>query len=263
MYRGFNVEPDNAGILWNNKEYFQAGLKSNENFKSAVSATLSKFATSDGSLNGSSIQENWFPNFTPDVFISHSHKDYSSAVSLAGWLKEQFKLNAFVDSCVWGYAGDLLRIIDNEYCLNSNRETYNYEKRNYSTSHVHMMLSTALTKMMDSSECLFFLNTPQSLNANETIENTESPWIYFEMSSSKYLKTSIPSRMLRSERTKYFAKGENVDESLRIKYDLNIKHLSKLPRLTQALWVIQNNKAHSLDSLYELVPIEGLQIING
>lgn len=263
MYRGFNVEPDDAGLLWNTGEFFQAGLKSYENSKSVVSTTLSKFATTDGSLNGSSIQENWFSQFTPDVFISHSHKDYALAVSLAGWLKEKLKLTAFVDSCVWGYAGDLLRIIDNQYCLNSNGETYSYEKRNHSTSHVHMMLSTALTKMMNSSECLFFLNTPKSLNVSDTITNTESPWIYFEMSTSQYLKTIVPSRMIRSERTKYFAKGENIDESLRIKYDVSVKHLTNLPFMTQLMWQVQNVKGHALDSLYELMPIEGLQIIKG
>lgn len=261
MYRAFNVDPDDVRVLWNTKTYFEAGLKSYENYKSRVSITLSKFATSDGSLNGSSIQENWFSQFTPDIFISHAHKDYELAVSLAGWLKEKFKLTAFVDSCVWGYAGDLLRIIDNKYCLNPNRETYSYEKRNQSTSHVHMMLSTALTKMMNSSECLFFLNTPESLNAHDTIDKTESPWIYFEMSTCRYLQTIIPTRIIRSERAKYFAKGEIIDESLRIKYDLSVKHLTKLTLMTQVLWTINGGKQHALDSLYELSPIEGLQIL--
>ena len=55
---------------------------------------------------------------------------------------------------------------------------YDYNKRNYSTSHVHMMLSTALTMMMDEAECVIFLNTPNALSTKDIVHKTESPWIF-------------------------------------------------------------------------------------
>ena len=62
------------------------------------------------------MQANWFPQIKADIFISHSHKDEDLALALAGWLKVSFGLTAFIDSCVWGYANDLLKMIDYKYC---------------------------------------------------------------------------------------------------------------------------------------------------
>ena len=62
------------------------------------------------------MQANWFPQIKADIFISHSHKDKGLALALAGWLEETFGLTAFIDSCVWGYANKLLKMIDDEYC---------------------------------------------------------------------------------------------------------------------------------------------------
>ena len=45
-------------------------------------------------------------------------------------------------------SNDLLRRIDENYCRHSNGISFDYNKRNYSTSHVHMMLSIALSKML-------------------------------------------------------------------------------------------------------------------
>lgn len=52
------------------------------------------------------------------------------------------------------------------------------EEFSYNLSCVHMMLSSALSTMIDKCECVFFLNTPSSLNLNK---KTESPWIYYEL----------------------------------------------------------------------------------
>ena len=35
---------------------------------------------------------------------------------LAGYLKHTYGIECFIDSCVWGYANDLLKEIDNRYC---------------------------------------------------------------------------------------------------------------------------------------------------
>lgn len=71
-------------------------------------------------------------------------------------LHDCFGLEAFIDSCSWGYCDDLLNKIDKKYCYDSKKKTYDYHLRNYTTSHVHMMLSTALAEMMDNTECIIF-----------------------------------------------------------------------------------------------------------
>lgn len=148
------------------------------------------------------IKGNWFPTYRADVFISHSHKDEEKVIALAGWLNEKFDLNVFIDSCVWGYCNDLLKAIDNKYCLNEKKDAYDYDLRNYTTSHVHMMLSMALTDMIDLSECIIFFNTPSSVEIKrdiETLKNidtkiTLSPWIYNELAISNKLRPHYPHR---------------------------------------------------------------------
>lgn len=222
----------------------------------------------DGYLDGSKMQANWFPQIKADVFISHSHKDEELAHALAGWLKEAFGLTAFIDSCVWGYANDLLKMIDEKYCLNVEGNTYNYEKRNYSTSHVHMMLSVALTQMIDNTECLFFLNTPKSIIPDTIINQTESPWIYSEIAMSrlirqKSLKEHRQVSLTESQRT--FSKGGTITP--RIRYDLPVDHLTDIDKKVLGDWKKSCQKVaniyfsqdyadlsvHPLDELYKLV----------
>src|SRR5574344_1933956 len=161
MYRGFNLLlEDNCFDRDLFKTLQEICSESISHLKAKVIEKISSFADEDDSLDGSKMQENWFPKIKADIFISHSHNDEDLA--LAGWLKETFGVTAFIESCVWGYVNKLLKKIDDVYCFNGNH-SYSYEKRNYSTSHVHMMLSVALTQMIDNTECLFFLNTPNSL----------------------------------------------------------------------------------------------------
>lgn len=101
MYRGFNL------LLEDNcfeKRYFEAfkevGSKSFSSQKTSIVKTIKSFVRNDGSLDGSMMQANWFPQIEADIFISHSHKDEDLAHALAGWLKKTFGLTAFIDSCV-------------------------------------------------------------------------------------------------------------------------------------------------------------------
>lgn len=128
---------------------------------------------------------------------------------------------------VWGYSDDLLRQIDNEYCVSKTNpdgsiNSYNYQKRNQSTAHVHMMLNGALMKMMDSTECLIFLDTPNSLKAkNVSNGTTNSGWIYSELLMSKLLRRLDPIR-----KSMNFALNESVrHDGLSVEYDADITHL--------------------------------------
>lgn len=110
MYRGFNL------LLEENcfeEGYFEAfkkvGLRSFSSQKTSIKEKINSFVRNDGSLDGSMMQANWFPQIKADIFISHSHKDINLALALVGWLKVTFGLTAFIDSCVWGYANKLLK----------------------------------------------------------------------------------------------------------------------------------------------------------
>jgi hypothetical protein len=250
MYRAFNIN----GIHWDSLSSTSAKALYEEN-SSEILKSLDSFIK-NGIINGTQLTNHWFPKIKADVFISHSHSDKSSAIKFASWLKDRFDLNAFVDSCIWGHAEDLLRNIDNEFCLNPTRETYDYEKRNQSTSHVHMMLATALSEMIDTAECVFFLNTPNSITSEEAVTKTKSPWLSYELSAMRIIRRRKPQRIL----IEYNFSGEiSKAASLKIEYE------APLDELTLIEWKDLNDwreacSAHSLktkralDVLYKLHP---------
>ncbi|EJG1068389.1 toll/interleukin-1 receptor domain-containing protein [Vibrio parahaemolyticus] len=195
MYKGFNLNISNTDKTHHlkNNNLFTSNLHKN---KVEIQNTLSAALLGDGALDGSKLKEVWFPNIQEvDVFISHSHSDIKQAEALANWLYEKFGLRSFIDSHVWGYANDLLRKLDNKYAYQKSLNTYNYQIRNITTSHVHMMLSAALTEMIDKTECLFFINTE---NAIENIQidgqdedRTSSPWIMSELATSNTIRKHL------------------------------------------------------------------------
>lgn len=230
-----------------------------------VKDKLDAFMLNDGHLDGSEMQENWFPQMNCDVFISHSHKDEKTAVGLAGWLNNSFGLTAFIDSCVWGYSDDLLRKLDDEFCQIEGRSTYSYELRNYSTSHIHMMLSTALTMMIDKSECVIFLNSPNSISSSDVISNqTRSPWIYHEIAMTQLIRR----RSLSEYRPDLFQKSEKTiimdsAHGVPVKYRLDMKHLHKITDNDLIAWYGTQHLTpteYPLDHLYKQAGIGNVLI---
>ncbi len=259
MYKAFNLKlkPEDVSFRCTIKKYKEIGDALYSNNQKEVKKILSDYISRDGVIDGTKLINNCFPELNKDVFISHSHKDLDMVKAFAGWLKSVFGLNAFIDSCSWGYCDNLLREIDDQYCLNDDKKTYNYTKRNYSTSHVHLMLSTALTKMMDQTECVIFFNTPNSIvmaNEIEKIKNnekTESPWIYHELLMTSFLKPQTPERFIRES-------FSLRDSKLHISYDV-APYLNKLTSLSGSdlfEWECQCKKIKSntvaLDTLYKI-----------
>lgn len=207
-------------------EYYNDGIAFFNKCKCEVQDALSTFIKTDGKVDGSKLQEHWFSTESKyDVFLSHSHQDEELAISLAGYLKKEMQLSVFIDSCLWGYSNELLKEIDNNYCIHSNGTSYDYDKRNYSTSHVHMMLSIALANMIDRCESTFFLNTPNSISLQEGIqrEETMSPWIYHEIATAN----TIRQKSLQDYRyeIRHFDDGQRMlfenASQLQITYDID------------------------------------------
>lgn len=193
---------------------------------------VTKVLGNDGVLDGSQLQNLNFPSLRDNyhVFISYSHNDEELALYLASYLQNNCGLNCFLDSTVWHSADSLLKRLDDIYCLNEDGQTYNYNSRNFSTSHVHAMLSMAMHSIINRSECCIVLNSEHSFTLQDGIDNaTFSPWLYEEVTFMKGMKISIPPRLrLRQERRSYSLGGQIVCESanpqLQIKYmvDLNM-----------------------------------------
>ena len=254
MYRAFNLTNLTTGFFGSNYDACKIiGGAQTQASKSKIKATLERFTGVDGTIDGSKLQDHWFPDIAADIFISHSHADTELATALAGWLLIRFKVTSFIDSCVWGYSDNLLQAIDDKYCPNDDGKSYNYHKRNNSTSHVHMMLATALGKMIDKAECLIFINTPNSINTSDIEEpETHSPWLLFELG----LASIIKRENLRRKGLRVFSESKTA-EDLAIKYTLT-KELEKLhPVTTSTLrtWRAHHQESpteHALDTLYEL-----------
>lgn len=257
MYSKFNYIISDK--FYNNtlKEYYTEGENFLKKQKQEFKNSFYKYITPDGIINGSALKNFWFEITNKEIFISHSHKDIDKAIALAGWIYKTFKLECFIDSCSWGYCDELLKELDDNYCYDDDSKTYNYKSRNYTTSHVHMMLSTALSNMMNKTECIIFLNTSNSINITDEIneiqksEYTFSPWIYYELSMMTLIKSTLPSKII-SEHSAY--------SDINIKYDVS-KILNELTRIdddTMRIWETNWNKRtikskEALDVLYETI----------
>lgn len=258
MYRGFNLKiPSEL-----NSSSLETGRSIKKITNDSVKKSLDSFLLNNGSLDGTKIIEEWFPEIKSHIFLSHSHKDEEKALIIAGLLYEKFKIWTFIDSTVWGYSNDLLKKIDDLYCLNSDGLNYNYDKRNYSTVHVNLMLSTALNKMIDNSECLLFLNSPNSISTSTEIsQKTNSPWIFSEIATTKIIRKKTPQRLKRE--TRFFStegvKSLNEDalSQLNVEYDLELSHLSTLNMSDLESWfrTFATSPEQGLDNLYEQHPI--------
>lgn len=193
MYRAFNYE-DDLSIF---STYTAKGKELYEDQKREITKNLKEFYENGDLINGEKLKNEWFPGMECQVFLSHSHKDKDEILGLAGFLQEEYDIKSFIDSNVWGYANNLLREIDNEYCYDDDHNSYRYESRNFSTAHVHMMLNTALLEMLDRCECAIFVNTLNAVDSNlvDTIKKgTYSPWIYSELNMIKHMRRLAPKR---------------------------------------------------------------------
>jgi hypothetical protein len=255
MFRRFNLKIDKTL----NEEFYSIGKKVFDDNRKTIKTTLDSFLLDNGSLNGIEIMENWFPSIKADIFLSHSHKDEKLAIIIAGMLQNKLGLKVFIDSSVWGYSNDLLKIIDEQYCKNTDGATYSYEKRNYSTSHVNLMLSNALNKMIDNCESIFFLNSPNSISMDNLKDSTKSPWIYSEISTAQIIRKVIPER-LKLQTKNYSGGGVIMSENkgdLSMEYELNLTQFENISYDSFIEWVNSpNTKLSALDYLYKQHPIK-------
>lgn len=252
MYKRYKLE-NNQDLVSLVKEYSNYGDEIIESNKRDIKKSLEEYINQQGYINMSDISKEWFPLVKCDVFLSHSHKDWDIVKGLVGFFKKRFNIDVFVDSYIWGYCNDLLREIDNKYCRKEN-SFFDYDKRNYSTSHVHMMLSNSLNEMINKSECIIFLESENSLDVKEIIENgTSSPWIYSELIATKLIQITPPKRFSKEEKRALFENSIEASESFKPMYRGEISHLKELTVQCLAYVATKNlsPKEKCLDEIYK------------
>lgn len=252
MYSKFRV---NTGEGYS-RCYYDAGKACLEAHKTKIKRKLGQFIDyNTGIIDGSALEKELFKEIEADIFLSHSHNDEDLAISFAGWLKSNFGLTAFVDSCVWEYAEDILREINNRYNVISPKEkeikTYNYSKANYAASHIYLMLNSALNNMINKTECFMFIDTQNScmyMDKDKATPKTLSPWIYSEVVMANTMKKTDPDRFHALTEFRH-----SLSESLQMTHDLDFSTFIDLGPTDLANWKFQKkDNTHPLDTLYIL-----------
>ena len=197
--------------------------------ESSVRYRLDKLLNpSDGVIDGDAVKDMIFPTdgteFTKfDIFISHSHNDRHAAEALAKYLRSIGR-EPFLDNYVWSSADDLLKEIDERWCKTDDGKYYDYNKRNFSTSHVHTMLSMAILEMIARCESFIFIDSYESLDYSEFKEtgvSTLSPWLYQELQYVRMLSTVQQPIIEQRE-------FSDIRDSLKIKYGAELTDFTEL-----------------------------------
>lgn len=144
-------------------------------------------------LDAESLSAEIFPEAQYDVFLSHSHADQRKAIDLAIALESR-GLKVFVDSTVWGYFGDLVRMISTE-TRPSVGETKDQLIQRINAD-VHMMLVGALHRMISRAETFIFVRSEKSVPLTYGISGkTLSPWLFSELQFSFQVQHATPKRI--------------------------------------------------------------------
>jgi len=255
MFRGYNLSINDRDFLRDHRATGQALVIQQKNKREKA---IDDYIRGEA-IDASQLQRDWFGPVESNVFISHSHKDLELVTGIAGFL-QNVGLSPFVDSFVWNHALDLINKLDKKYCYNEDKETFSYQMRNRSTSHVYLMLSSALNKMIDSCECILFINTDSSVTANKLIKQgadfTASPWIYSEIETTRIIDKRRPLRLKNKVLSnEAFANDEAESRKLpEFHYELDMSHLASLNEREFQQWTQEAQQIQGealLDLLYK------------
>lgn len=273
MFAGFNFRIDSQENLINFSDYAIQGKNHLDSAKAVVERKLKEIVINGTeSLDGNSIQGEWFPEISADIFISHSRDGADLANGIAGWINSNFNLRCFIDSNVWGYSDELLEELNSQYSNkrpdSSGGYLYDHQRCINASKHVDTMLTIALHKMINRCECVILLNTENAISVKKygdlQRDTTFSPWIYSELICSSLIQQRRPERYL-SRKMQGMQNFDAVHESLQIAYEVPTEHLLPLGQKTLSAWksAYTSNKLHPLDVLYSQFPQIQKDILNG
>lgn len=215
---GINLHMSSDDVKLNGR-YFRAGSEYYQNNINDYAGRLNNLPYIDyqvTKLNANMIMSEWFPKVDANVFISHSHRDVDLAKCVAGMLLE-YGRKPFIDSCFWGYMLNLQKQIDDKFAKRDH--FYDYDARNQTTAHVHLMVANSLLKTINRCEQIIFINTPESIivDSTEKEDVTESPWLYSELNFAKVLLEATNLN-----------KSIQASESVIVKYPVELAFLDEM-----------------------------------
>jgi hypothetical protein len=264
MFSKYNLSLHNSNEINSNNDLNHSLSKlSGLVEKLSIHNSLKSLVSDPKIINGSELQNDWFPEVSCEVFISHSRADKELAETLAHYLYANFSLSSFIDSWVWQESDSLLSALDEKYnvLIENDRlygKLYDHSKCKETCSHVNMILNTALHKMIDKTECLIFLNTPNSVPAFNPGEQTYSPWIYSELEFARMVRRTNHDRPKKAMHIEKLAANERTEPP--ILHDLDLSTFTKLTSDSLKKWKNSwrdnniSSSLHALDCLYELYP---------
>lgn len=198
MYKAYMIDENEISELISNypEETLYPPIVDTEQLKINLRKILFHTQSTNMALKASTLWDSFFPCTDIPVFLSHSSQDKTVVRKLANYLYHEFGIISFIDSDLWGCIQDLQVEIDKQFCLQPGKQhTYDYDERNYSTSHTHMILSYALTRMINQSECFIFLKSDNSVAIDDSIIGTFSPWIFHELITVDTIELTRPDRI--------------------------------------------------------------------
>lgn len=264
MYKAFRLNLQDIQQVV--QTYWEYGQKLSLDIKSKLEPGLKKYMNVNGVLDGQKIMDDWFNQVKVDVFISHSHRDLKGVHALSGWLYQNFGLMSFIDSDIWGYCDDLIKEMDNAYSKNATGNL-EYDKIRETTAHVHVMLMSALAKMINKTECLFFLDSNQSISVRDSVLKTRSPWIYNELLISSMIRPQDIKRKqfrIQDSSTILFEQRDFSTTEILIDYPVAYSHMKtiKWPELYD--WVgLYKKYGQRPDTSYHEFPLDVLYWLKG
>jgi hypothetical protein len=267
MYSGYKLKLKEAPSTYSSmkKIYTSIGKEMAKANGERFSELLEEYLLNDNSLDASKLQRNIFPDVDADVFLSHSSKDIDEVYAFAGYLNKRFGLSCFIDSTVWGNVYDLLKTIDGEYCRVPGKiDTFYYEDCIKTASHVYMMLATALMTLIDNTECLMLLDSPESLQYDfghntyyddqEIVESTTSAWIFAEIAFSRCVwKPKESHERRQKEGMRKALESTNFSGGITMRHRIDTLHLNPLTKQDIILWrKSRKEEIDPLDTLYDI-----------
>ncbi|MDE5936540.1 MAG: hypothetical protein K2G83_03945 [Ruminococcus sp.] len=267
MFAGFNLKLSNE-FFYNNFQYYidiakESYKKCSQSITSEIEDAIINHFEEGTPLDGNIILKKWFPKYSVDVFISHSHADEDLANAFAGWLYEKFNITSFVDSNVWGYIDDLLGILNDNYSHKRRNGDYGYiyehESCKKASQYTNIMLLMSLQTIIDNTESVFFLNTDKSVNVIDEngLSSTYSPWIYAELLCADLIR----KKPLSEYRDKYFKENFAINAAtesraeLKITYNISTNNLKSLNEKNLIDWKERYKNEHNvipMDLLYKM-----------
>lgn len=268
MFAGFNLKIDDNAKLFDEyhsaKRYELIGKAHLKKLKASFIEQLEAYVV-DNTIDGTKIQDEWFPQIEADIFISHSHADEKLACIVAGWIYDTFGLTCFIDSNVWGYSEELLELMNSKF--SDKREDgkgghlYRHDSCIQVSAHVNMMLSIALQKMIDKVEAVILINTDNSIQVNngKKMNSTYSPFIYAEIICTEIIRRKPrleyrdSAQVNRGDSLNFLL--EHADPNLNVSYEVQLEHLTTIYEYDLRNWRDEYKRnvsryKYALDALY-------------